>query len=150
MELNESPVAEEQVPPPIRTAAVFVGFDSAWMGRARGGICSIAFDGECFNDFRAPELVGFDRALSYIESVRRDNTVTIIALDQPTIVPNQTGMRPVEQVVDSLMRWLGVALSLPIATIKCLEMAPRYGGFCNASMRSKDPNWLEPLLLDFN
>jgi predicted RNase H-like nuclease len=77
------------------------------MGRARGGICSIAFDGEHFNDFRAPELVGFDRALSFIESVRRDNTATIIALDQPTIVPNQTGMRPVERVADNLMRWLG-------------------------------------------
>ncbi len=80
---------------------------SAWMDRAPGGICSIAFDGERFKDFGAPKLMGFDGALSYIESVRRNNTAIIIALDQPTIVPNQTGMRPVEQVVDSLMRWLG-------------------------------------------
>jgi predicted RNase H-like nuclease len=31
----------------------------------------------------------------------------LIALDQPTIVPNDTGMRPVEKVVASVISWMG-------------------------------------------
>jgi predicted RNase H-like nuclease len=87
--------------------AVFVGFDSAWKDRAPGGICSVAFDGLCFGEFRAPVLLRFDDALDYIEGVQRPGAATIVALDQPTIVPNQTGMRPVEKVADYLISWMG-------------------------------------------
>ena len=91
------------------TAAVFVGFDSAWADNAKapGAICSVHFDGADFADFRPPELVGFDRALDYINAVRRTGSPTILAMDQPTIVPNATGMRPAEKVVASLISWIG-------------------------------------------
>ena len=32
---------------------------------------------------------------------------TLVAIDQPTIVPNATGMRPVDRVAASLVSWLG-------------------------------------------
>ena len=57
--------------------------------------------------FSPPELVGFGAALTYIQRLQRSDAVTLIALDQPTIVPNRTGMRPVEKTVASLISWLG-------------------------------------------
>jgi len=90
-------------------AAVFVGFDSAWTDskKAPGAICSARFAGDRFVDFRAPALVSFDEALQFIKSVKQLDLPTLVALDQPTIVPNQTGMRPVEKVVASLISWMG-------------------------------------------
>jgi len=93
----------------LHSAAVFVGFDSAWADNAKvpGAICSAHFDGAEFTDFRPPELVGFDRALDYIRAVRSPGAPTIVAMDQPTIVPNETGMRPAEKVAASLISWMG-------------------------------------------
>jgi predicted RNase H-like nuclease len=91
------------------TRAVFVGFDSAWADKAEapGAICSVHFEGAGFTDFRPPELVGFDLALDYIRAIRRPGVPTIVAIDQPTIVPNATGMRPAEKVAGSLISWMG-------------------------------------------
>jgi predicted RNase H-like nuclease len=88
---------------------IFVGFDSAWADKSDGpgAICSIALSGDCFSDFSPPELVGFGAALTYINRLRRSETTTLVALDQPTIVPNTMGMRPVEKTVASLISWLG-------------------------------------------
>lgn len=93
----------------LSRASQFVGFDSAWAGKSRrlGAICSISFSGEEFFDFKEPEPVGFTDASDYIDSIRRADMPTLIALDQPTIVPNPTGMRPVEKVVASLVSWMG-------------------------------------------
>jgi hypothetical protein len=89
--------------------ALFVGFDSAWADKISvpGAICSVRFNGNGFTDFRPPEPRGFDGALDYIQSLRRPETPTLLALDQPTLVPNETGMRHVEKVVASLISWMG-------------------------------------------
>ena len=88
---------------------IFVGFDSAWTDKpdGPGAICSIALSGDRFSDFSPPKLVGFGAALTYINRLRRSDAATLVALDQPTIVPNRTGMRPVEKTVASLISWLG-------------------------------------------
>jgi predicted RNase H-like nuclease len=86
---------------------IFVGFDSAWAGNDPGAICSIAFSDNRFSDFLAPELVGFDAAVTFIDRLRRPDAMTLVALDQPTIVPNATGMRPVEKTVATLISWIG-------------------------------------------
>jgi predicted RNase H-like nuclease len=88
-------------------AAILVGFDSAWADRKPGAICSAVFDGDCFVEFREPELVGFERALIYIKSIQRSDLPTLVALDQPTIVPNADGMRPVDKAVSRLISWIG-------------------------------------------
>jgi predicted RNase H-like nuclease len=88
---------------------IFVGFDSAWADKpdGPGAICSIAFLGDRFSDFSPPEMVGFGAALTYINRLQRSDAATFVALDQPTIVPNRTGMRPVEKAAASLISWLG-------------------------------------------
>lgn len=91
----------------LRGKIAFVGFDSAWADnpKAPGAICSISYDGRKFLDFRKPELVGFSKARSFIGAVIHQ--LTLIAIDQPTIVPNESGMRPTERVAASAVSWLG-------------------------------------------
>jgi predicted RNase H-like nuclease len=87
----------------------FVGFDSAWSDspRAPGAICAIRQVGYQFQSVREPHLENFAGALAFIRSVHDPNGLTIVGFDQPTIVPNHTGCRPVERVVGSLVSWLG-------------------------------------------
>ncbi|MCB8881779.1 DUF429 domain-containing protein [Acidisoma cellulosilytica] len=88
---------------------VFIGFDSAWTDNAKapGAICAVAMDGTSPIAFYPPQLASFDQALAFIQQVRSKDGVTLMALDQPTIVPNATGMRPVERAAASLISWLG-------------------------------------------
>jgi predicted RNase H-like nuclease len=88
---------------------VYIGFDSAWTNnpRAPGAICAIGIEDGCVVRFHAPQLASFDQALNFIQVSRSENGVTLIALDQPTVVRNLTGMRPVERVAASLISWLG-------------------------------------------
>ncbi|MFC7556246.1 DUF429 domain-containing protein [Pseudoroseomonas wenyumeiae] len=87
----------------------YIGFDSAWTDnpRAPGAICAVSLEDGRAVRWHAPELVSFDKALDFIRRVRAPSGVTLIALDQPTIVANRTGMRPVEKVAASLVSWLG-------------------------------------------
>jgi predicted RNase H-like nuclease len=73
----------------------YIGFDSAWTDnpKAPGAICAVGTEGGHPSRFHAPQLVSFDQALTFIWNVRSDNGNTLIALDQPTVVPNLTGMR---------------------------------------------------------
>jgi predicted RNase H-like nuclease len=88
----------------------FVGFDSAWADspRAPGAICAIqrAAVGSPVR-FVRPELVGFDQALAFLRRVASHNGLRLIGVDQPTIVPNATGSRPVDRVIASVVSWLG-------------------------------------------
>jgi predicted RNase H-like nuclease len=87
----------------------FIGFDSAWTDNKRfpGAICSIRHDGQRFHDFKAPVLVSFNSALEYVRAAQEKDGPTLVAIDQPTIVPNPKGMRPAERVAASVVSWLG-------------------------------------------
>ena len=82
--------------------SAFVGFDSAWGDRAKGGICTAIFDGGRLERFCTPEPASFDNATAIVEQCRRDADYTLVAIDQPTMVPNACGMRPVEKVAGAL------------------------------------------------
>ncbi len=87
----------------------FVGFDSAWMDnpRAPGAICALSMnDGEP-RRWHPPVLVGFDAAHAFIADVIAGSRYNLVALDQPTVVPNLTGNRPVERLAGSLVGWNG-------------------------------------------
>jgi predicted RNase H-like nuclease len=105
----------------------YIGFDSAWTDnpKAPGALCAIRFDNDGAVDFYAPRPTSFDQALAFIRQLHAESAVTIIALDQPTLVPNLTGMRPVERVAASLMSWLGGGVQP--------ANRGRLGMFCNAS-----------------
>jgi predicted RNase H-like nuclease len=87
----------------------YVGFDSAWTDKASapGAICAVQLDEGRTPRFHAPRLASFREALEFIRSLHSQSALTLVALDQPTIVPNLTGMRPVERVAASLVSWLG-------------------------------------------
>ena len=87
----------------------YIGFDSAWADnpKAPGAITALEVDAGKAGRFHAPRLVSFDQALSFVDQVRSNDGCTLLALDQPTIVPNQTSMRPVERTAASLISWLG-------------------------------------------
>ncbi|MFT3810360.1 MAG: DUF429 domain-containing protein [Micropepsaceae bacterium] len=83
----------------------FVGFDSAWTDKAiqPGAIAAAVFEnGQCVLEYE-PQLARFSDALSFIKKVSQDADYTLIALDQPTVVPNQTGGRPAERVARSVI-----------------------------------------------
>ncbi len=90
-------------------AALFVGFDSAWADNPKmpGAICAVRYDGTGFAQAAAPQLVGFDAALRLIETLHRAGEPTLVALDQPTIVRNDAGSRPVDRLAASVIGWAG-------------------------------------------
>jgi predicted RNase H-like nuclease len=106
---------------------VFIGFDSAWTDnpKAPGAICAVGIEDGRTTRFHAPHLASFGEALVFIRSVRSDNGTTLVALDQPTVVPNRTGMRPVERVAASLVSWVGGGVQP--------SNRGRSGMFCDAS-----------------
>ena len=89
--------------------STIVGFDSAWTDKkkAPGAICALEMDGAIPVKFHAPRLATFSDALTFIDSVRSPTGATLVALDQPTVVPNHASMRPVERVAASLVSWMG-------------------------------------------
>jgi predicted RNase H-like nuclease len=86
-----------------------VGFDSAWVDspHAPGAICSIAIGNDGLTKFEPPVLASFNQALAFIERERSRHALCIVALDQPTIVPNMTSLRPVERVAASVVSFVG-------------------------------------------
>lgn len=106
---------------------VYIGFDSAWTNnrKAPGAICAVGFDEGREAWFHPPRLVTFGEALTFIGEVRSESGVTVVALDQPTVVANATGLRPVERVAASLVSWLGGGVQS--------SNRHRLGMFCDAA-----------------
>lgn len=78
------------------------GFDSAWTNKSPGSICVARFQQEHF-ELQAPKLVHFEEAVQIVEELRKECRYVLVAIDQPTLVPNEVGMRPVERVAASLI-----------------------------------------------
>jgi hypothetical protein len=93
-----------------------VGFDSAWVDNpyAPGAVCAIRIPGYAPPLFGEPERASFGQALTFIERERADSDLCLVALDQPTIVPNMTSSRPVDRIAGSL-DLLRQAISSPCA-----------------------------------
>ena len=92
-----------------QSSTIIFGFDSAWADAAKapGAICAIAFDERGQVEFHEPSLVSFADARAFIGSLRQDFSVSLVALDQPTVVPNSAGSRPVDKVAGSLVSFVG-------------------------------------------
>ena len=84
----------------------FVGFDSAWGGHRAGAIAWAVFEDEVPKKAPPPCLVGFADAAEIIEDLQRECDDVLVAIDQPIVVPNDIGSRPVDDAVDSLMQHL--------------------------------------------
>ncbi len=84
--------------------SLVVGFDSAWTAHNSGAIVgALALGDGQLTDLGTPEIADFCQATLLIRKWREEHKVqnTLILLDQPTIVANATGRRPVERIVSS-------------------------------------------------
>ncbi len=105
----------------------YIGFDSAWTDnlKAPGAICALQLENLRPIRFHPPRLASFGQALPFVRDVESSDGLTLIALDQSTIVPNLTGMRSVERAAASLISWLGGGVQP--------SNRGRLGMFCDAS-----------------
>ena len=81
---------------------LLIGFDSAWTPGNSGAIAGILHESSGrLREFEGPRVVSYAQAEGVINEwqARFRPDRTIILLDQPTIVANETGQRPVESVV---------------------------------------------------
>ena len=93
----------------LADSLAFVGFTPAWTDnpKAPGAIAAIRLGSDGAPAFHPPRLVRFDEAREAIRGISATATFTLVALDQPTIVVNASGVRPVERVVASPISWMG-------------------------------------------
>lgn len=80
----------------------FVGFDSAWGGK-KGGLAWVTFEDGSVRPSEAPVAADFNNATEKISELASNHEYVLLAIDQPTIVRNQTGSRPVDCVARSLI-----------------------------------------------
>ncbi len=85
---------------------VISGFDSAWTAQKRGAIASIVVE-DSHVSVLPPEPASFSEAHGRLRRHSAGADLHVIALDQPCIVPNFTGRRPVEGAVSHLIGRLG-------------------------------------------
>jgi predicted RNase H-like nuclease len=83
---------------------LLVGFDSAWTPTNSGALVGVlrADDGTC-RELGSPQVVNYREAEGAILDwqAQQNPKATIVLLDQPTIVKNASGQRPVENLVGS-------------------------------------------------
>ena len=85
-------------------STLLVGFDSAWTAGNAGAIVAVLRhrDGT-YDELGPPQTADFAEATSAVDRWQAAQlpTATIVFLDQPTIVENAAGQRPVENIVGS-------------------------------------------------
>jgi hypothetical protein len=88
------------------TTTLLIGFDSAWTAHNSGAIVGVlsGADGS-FRELGPPQIVNYAQGQEVILAWQTElaPAATIILLDQPTIVPNPEGHRPVENIVGSMV-----------------------------------------------
>ncbi|TGG91782.1 DUF429 domain-containing protein [Natronospirillum operosum] len=85
---------------------LIVGFDSAWTAKNRGALVGALWrPGGTLMALDKPTAANFDEALKCIQEWQQTSAPdqTLIMIDQPTIVPNESGQRPVENIVSSVI-----------------------------------------------
>jgi predicted RNase H-like nuclease len=89
-------------------STTIIGFDSAWTDKATapGAVCAIRQTSAGLV-FEPPRLATFRQALGFVRDEERLADRVLVALDQPTIVNNASGSRPVDKVAGSLVSWIG-------------------------------------------
>ncbi len=90
----------------IRMAILLVGFDSAWTAKNYGALVGATFENNgALRSLGLPQIVRYGEAERQVLSWQKEEQVssTIVMLDQPTIVPNNKGQRPVEHIVGSIV-----------------------------------------------
>jgi predicted RNase H-like nuclease len=81
---------------------LLVGFDSAWTATNAGAIVGAVLDADgAIRELGHPTCVRYEEAAGIVQEWQEKHhpSSTLILLDQPTVVKNERGQRPVEQIV---------------------------------------------------
>ena len=89
------------------TTEKIIGFDSAWTDRVPGALCTASFCQGKLIGFEAPRLVRFKEAAALVKEAASLADYVLVAVDQPTLVPNTASIRPVERVAGSVVNAIG-------------------------------------------
>lgn len=87
-------------------ASLLVGFDSAWTATNSGALVGVLVRNDgTLQELGLPAIVDYPKAEHIILEWQEEYspTSTIVLLDQPTIVKNALGQRPVEHIVSSIV-----------------------------------------------
>lgn len=101
MEMKKN-LTGRQAPP--SASKLLVGFDSAWTRKNRGAIIGVFREKDgSIRELSNPQAVNFAEASDAITRWQNITTpdATIVLIDQPTIISNVKGQRPVENIVGS-------------------------------------------------
>jgi len=85
----------------------WTGFDSAWTGNNPGAIAWMT-GGQAGLVFQGVKEATFDDCLEHVDNVT--SSMHLLMIDQPTIVQNSTGRRPVEKAISHEMGRAGSAV----------------------------------------
>ncbi len=83
---------------------LIIGFDSAWTKKKSGALAGVLLEPNLsVHEVGAPTIANYTEAAALIQcwQSQYNPEKTIILLDQPTIVNNPSGQRPVENIVSS-------------------------------------------------
>jgi predicted RNase H-like nuclease len=86
--------------------SLLIGFDSAWTAHNSGALVGVVRLGDGnLRELGLPKIVNYPQAQGVISDWQAEfaPAATIIMLDQPTIVGNASGQRPVENIVGSIV-----------------------------------------------
>ncbi len=97
----------------INMKTLIIGFDSAWTARKKGAMVAVIAQPDAktntykYKLLQAPATVDWTGALEHVRSWMDSHSPdsTRVYIDQPTIVKNTTGQRPVENIVSSLISY---------------------------------------------
>lgn len=110
---------------------LLVGLDSAWTPTNFGGLIGVLhLDDGTFRDLDPPQIVNYPQAEQVILKWQHEQKpkATIVLFDQPTIVKNAAGQRPVENLLDPWLAAGEVACSRPTPPgRRCSERRHRCG-----------------------
>ena len=70
----------------------FIGVDLGWSSGA-SGVCSLSWDGDRLEILELTTILELESILAWIDRQAPLNTPALVAIDAPTIITNQTGMR---------------------------------------------------------
>lgn len=87
---------------------VVFGFDSAWSNKNKGAVCALEINNSGKSvSFTERTEVNFNEAAVFIKETSPEIAQRLVAIDQPLIVKNQEGARPVDRTAASVVSYVG-------------------------------------------
>lgn len=86
-----------------RITMVWSGFDAAWSAKNEGAIASVFLTSDGNIGLYHPEMVNSVNAPAVLQRHKSSASLHIVAIDQPLIVRNPTGQRPVEKALSHVI-----------------------------------------------